>query len=174
MRTKNCPALLLALLLPLVLVANGQHPTQHHNPQPDKRLDGVNDRGDHAMGFSHEKTKHHFRLTAVGGVIEVTANSAKDTETVELIRTHLRHISTLFKDGDFSKPMFTHGETPAGVDVMKRLKGEIAYAFDSLEQGGRVRIESSNPEAVSAIHEFMRYQIKDHQTGDPMEVEKDR
>lgn len=31
-------------------------------------------RGDHVMGFSHEKTTHHFGLNQHRGIIEVRAN----------------------------------------------------------------------------------------------------
>jgi hypothetical protein len=30
-------------------------------------------------------------------------------------------------------------------------------------------IAASNPEDVKAVHEFLRFQIEDHQTGDPLE-----
>lgn len=164
-------ALLLAMMLPLALTAGAQQPTdQHHNHQ--QRVDGVNERGDHAMGFSHEKTTHHFRLTADGGAIEVTANDPKDTASQEQIRTHLSHITKMFKEGDFSAPMFIHGEAPTGVPTMKRLKVDINYTFETIELGARVRIASANAEAVEAIHGFLRYQIKDHQTGDALESDK--
>jgi hypothetical protein len=173
-KAKNYFGLLLALMLPLVLAARTQQPPdQHHNHQQDKqRVDGVNERGDHAMGFSHDKTTHHFRLTANGGAIEVTANDPNDAASREQIRTHLSHIAKLFKEGDFSAPMFIHGEAPPGVPAMKRLKGDISYTFETIEFGARVRIATANPEAVEAIHEFLRYQIKDHETGDPLELNK--
>lgn len=164
-------ALLLTMMLPLALTAGAQQPTdQHHNHQ--QRVDGVNERGDHAMGFSHEKTTHHFRLTADGGAIEVTANDPKDGASQEQIRTHLSHIAKMFKEGDFSAPMFIHGEAPTGVPTMKRLKADISYTFEKIEFGARVRIVSANAEAVEAIHGFLRYQIKDHQTGDALESDK--
>ena len=37
--------------------------------------------GDQAMGFSHEKTTHHFLLRADGGVIQVDTNSGDDKES---------------------------------------------------------------------------------------------
>ena len=115
-KAKNYLGLLLALMLPAVLTARTQQPRdQHHNHQQDKqRVDGVNERGDHAMGFSHEKTTHHFHLTADGGTIEVTANDPNDAASREQIRTHLSHIAKLFKEGDFSTPMLIHGEAPPG------------------------------------------------------------
>lgn len=174
-KRKNYIGVLLALMLPVVLAARAQQkPDQHHNHQQDKqRVDGVNERGDHAMGFSHEKTTHHFRLTGDGGAIEVVANQVTDAASTEQIRAHLSHISKLFKKGDFSKPMFTHGEPPPGVPTMQRLKAEINYVFETIEQGARVRIASANAEAVEAIHAFLRYQIKDHQTGDSLEPDKE-
>ena len=35
----------------------------------------VDTRGDKAMGFSHEKSTHHFELSSDGGTIEVTTNT---------------------------------------------------------------------------------------------------
>ena len=169
-KAKNYAGFLLVLMLPAVLVARTQQPAdKHHNHQQ-----GVNERGDHAMGFSHEKTTHHFRLTAEGGAIEVTANDPNDTASLEQIRNHLSHIAKLFKEGDFSTPMFIHGEAPPGVPTMKSLKGKISYTFERIDLGGRVRIETANAEAIEAIHEFLKYQIKDHRTGDPLELDKTR
>ena len=172
-RAKNYAGLLLALMLPAFLAASPQHSDQHHDHKPDpQRADAVNRRGDHVMGFSHEKTTHHFRLTSDGGMIEVTANDPSDAASQEQIRTHLSHVAKLFKEGDFTKPMLTHGETPPGVTAMTRLKADISYAFEAIDRGARVRIVSANVEAVGAIHEFLRYQIKDHQTGDSLEPDK--
>ena len=170
-KAKNYFGLLLALMLPLALTARAQQPPdQHHNHQ--QRVDGVNERADHAMGFSHEKTTHHFRLTADGGAIEVTANDPNDAASQEQIKAHLSHIAKMFKEGDFSAPMFIHGEAPTGVSTMKRLKADITYTFETIEFGARVRIVSANAEAVEAIRGFLRYQIKDHQTGDPLDLDK--
>ena len=169
-------ALLLGSMLAApIWAAGGQHPpAQEHSHQHDgSRAAGVNERGDHAMGFSHEKTTHHFRLTTDGGVIEVTANDPKDVASRDMIRMHLAHIAKLFKEGDFSKPMFTHGEVPSGVPALQRLKGEISYTFDPVERGGKVIISTSNAEAIRAAQEFLRYQINDHKTGDSLEVSKE-
>lgn len=148
---------------------------QHHNPDAhSQHRSDVNERGDHAMGFSHEKTTHHFRLSANGGAIYVSANDAKDSESRDQIRMHLSHIAGLFKEGDFSKPMFTHGKTPPGVPAMTRLKAEINYTYQETERGGRVIITTANTEALAAVHEFLRFQITDHKTGDSLEITPDK
>jgi hypothetical protein len=132
----------------------------------------VNERGDKAMGFSHEKTTHHFRLYTNGGAIQVTANDAKDSESTNQIRKHLSHIAQMFADGNFDAPMLTHGKTPAGVPVLQKLKSDVKYTYEEITNGGQVGITTNNQEALTAIYEFMRFQISDHQTGDSIEVTK--
>jgi len=136
----------------------------------DAHHGAVDKRGDHVMGFSHEKTTHHFRLYKDGGAIEVTANDAKDTESRDQIRMHLSHIAKMFASGDFNAPMLIHDRVPPGVPVMQKLKSEIKYEFQETDRGGVVRITTSNEEAVKAVHEFLRFQIDDHGTGDAKDV----
>jgi len=126
------------------------------------------------MGFSHERTTHHFRLLKDGGAIEVQANDAKDTASRDQIREHLKHIAASFTAGNFDMPMFIHDQVPPGVAVMKKLKSQIRYEFETMESGARVRISSSNAEAVQAVQDFLKFQITDHQTGDPLVVEAER
>jgi len=126
--------------------------------------------GDQAMGFLHCKTTHHFRLMSDGGAIEVTANDANDHANTQAIRSHLSHITPMFGDGDFSAPMFTHDTVPPGVTTMKLMKSAIHYVYEDLPAGGRVRIQSADPIAVASIHDFLRFQIAEHETGDSVEV----
>jgi hypothetical protein len=49
---------------------------------------------------------------------------------------------------------------------MKEKHAEISYSFEELEAGGRVRIKTANPDALKAVHDFLRFQIEDHHTGD--------
>ncbi len=126
----------------------------------------VNQRGAQAMGFSQTKTTHHFRLYADGGAIEVTAKRAKDLASRQQIRQHLQEIAQAFANGDFAKPQHTHVQVPPGVAEMTQLKTEIAYRYEPLRRGGRVRLSTASPDARKAVHEFLRFQITDHQTGD--------
>ena len=156
-------------------IATGQQQQQQpHPPESMKHthMGEMNKRGDRVMGFDHEKTTHHFRLLPDGGLIQVKANDAKDIGTRDQIRMHLSHIATMFADGNFKAPMLIHDQTPPGVPVLQRLKTEITYKFENTDQGGRVRIMSKNAEALNAIHDFLRFQIKEHKTGDPLEVKK--
>jgi hypothetical protein len=145
---------------------DGRHSTQGHHG----RGEGVNERGDRVMGFDHEKTTHRFLLYSDGGAIEVAANSAEDAESRDRIRKHLGHVARMFSKGDFKAPMLIHAQTPPGVPAMRRLKAEISYEYEETERGARVSIETSNAEALAAVHDFLRFQIKDHETGDTTEV----
>jgi hypothetical protein len=138
--------------------------------QDTRHQQGVEQRGDQAMGFSHQMTTHHFLLTREGGAIEVEADDPNDKASRDAIGRHLDHIATLFKQGDFDIPMFIHAQTPPGVTTMQRLKSEITYETVPTEKGAKVRIASTSAEAVSAIHQFLQFQIKEHQTGDTTEV----
>ena len=57
---------------------------------------------------------------------------------------------------------------PPGVSDMQRLKQAISYDFTEIDNGGRVRITTKDARALEAVHAFLRYQIKEHRTGDPM------
>ena len=131
----------------------------------------VETHGDHAMGFPHDKTTHHFQLAETGGSIEVTANDPKDSANIDAIRMHLEHISKAFGEGDYSTPMLVHDMIPPGVTTMKLLKEKIHFEYHALENGGRISLASDDPVARAAIHDFLRFQITDHETGDPVNLD---
>lgn len=170
----SCAPLASAVLaLGLLSGMQQEKPAPQQKPaQADDHRQGVVERGDHVMGFSHDKTAHHFRLYPVGGAIEATVNNARDTESRDAIRVHFAHIAKMFAAGDFSAPMLIHVQNPPGTADMKRLRDAIQYELENTEHGCRIRITTKNAEALRAVHEFLRFQISDHQTGDSTEVSK--
>lgn len=137
---------------------------QHQAKSPHD--DALKQRGDHGMGFSQDKTTHHFLITESGGVIQVTANAPDDKKSLDEIKMHLQHIAKAFQEGDFEIPMFVHDQTPPGVPAMTRLKSDISYKYEPVKNGGRVVISTSNSEALTAIHDFIKFQIEEHKTED--------
>ena len=69
--------------------------------------------------------------------------------------------------------MLIHGQVPPGVPVLQALKAELKYSYEDIDRGGRVRIATQNTKALKAAHEFLRFQIADHQTGDTAGITKD-
>jgi len=124
-------------------------------------------RANTAMGFEHSKTTHHFLLRADGGLIQVQANDLHDTASRRQIRNHFRHIAAAFTAGDFQIPTLVHDTIPPGTSTMKRLRGKIRYGYEETPTGARLVIKTGDPSALDAVHDFLRYQIREHETGDP-------
>lgn len=139
-----------------------------HMKQDAKHQADVEKHSDESMGFSHDKTVHHFFAYPDGGAIEVTVNDNKDSEDLQAVRTHLRQIVTMFENGDFS--MFVGSQAPPGVTEMKDKRKLISYSFDELPDGGRVRIKTGNHDVLNAIHDFVSFQIGDRQTADTGDI----
>jgi len=125
-------------------------------------------RGALAMGFDQDKTAHHFLLTADGGIIEVGVSDPSDTANRDAIRSHLKEIAREFARGDFTRPFATHNEIPPGVKAMQQRSGSIAFRYEDTASGGRVVIRTADRRARTAVQEFLRYQIREHATGDPL------
>jgi hypothetical protein len=160
---------LLAIGLTSAFLIHAQQPQKGDSQMTQKQMDEMNMRGDKQMGFDHLKTTHHFLLAADGGAIQVEANDALDTASRDQIRQHLRHISMMFSEGNFEVPMLVHEKTPPGSEVMQKLKAEISYNYKETDRGAVIQISTGNAEALKAIHEFLKFQIREHKTGDPQE-----
>lgn len=170
--------MLFAAAAVLRVAASPQHPEmpagmthEQHLAQmeKDRRL---REQGAAAMGFDQQTTTHHFRLSDAGGAIEVTANNPVDSTTRDQIRVHLKEIAAMFAAGDFSKPFATHGEQPPGIEAMRGAAHRLTFTYEDLPAGGIVRIRARDAGLRNAVHEFLRYQIREHATGDPLTIVK--
>lgn len=144
-------------------------PCPLHAEHQKSASESLDQRGDKVMGFERSRTTHHFVLAKDGGAIEVEATEPGDTESVRQIRTHLTQVAAAFAKGDFAMPGEIHGRTLPGVAEMTRLKDAISYRYEETELGARVRITAADPAALDAVQAFLRAQIEDHRTGDPLE-----
>lgn len=119
-----------------------------------------------AMGVDQYTSTHVFEDLADGGRIELQRD-ADDPVGTEQIRAHLRLIVDRFSAGDFTIPGFVHDtDQVPGTAMMAERRDAIDYEFGELPRGGQVRIRTSDPEAVRAVHEFLAFQRSDHRTGD--------
>jgi hypothetical protein len=133
---------------------------------------GVKARGAHVMGFDQDATVHHFRLHADGGSIDIAVKDASDAANRDAIRSHLPHIAQMFGDGNFDAPMLIHDTEVPGTKQMAALKNRLRFVYVETPGGGRVDIFTTDAGAIAAVHEFMRFQIRDHGTGDTTAVTK--
>jgi hypothetical protein len=133
--------------------------------------DELKQRGAAAMGFDQDASVHHFFLRPDGGAIEVLSKDRRDTALIAQIRSHFQEIAGAFGQGLFDKPVATHGELPPGATVMSEQKQQIKYRYVERPAGASVVIATTNAATRDAIHAFLRYQIVEHKTGDPLTVQ---
>jgi hypothetical protein len=141
-------------------VSSGQHDAGHHAMQL---------RAQQAMGFDQERSAHHFLIQKTGGAIEITAKDPADLALAKEIRAHLRHIRSAFSEGNFALPVFIHDKLPPGTDVLKARRETLAFRYEDLPSGGKVLVTTADAEALAALHAFLKFQITEHRTGDPLE-----
>lgn len=140
------------LVVAMVLAACG---TGEHD------FPGVQSRGKEAMGVDQYTSTHIFESLPDGGRIELQRNEADSAGTAR-IRGHMHQIATSFAGGDFRVPGFVHARDVLGTAVMASRRADISYTVEELPRGAALRLRTSAPEAVQAIHDFLAFQRKDH------------
>jgi hypothetical protein len=141
------------LLVALTLACGGK--------DADDDFAALQERGAAAMGVDQYTSSHVFEDLPDGGRIVLQRDSA-DAAGTEAIRAHMRDIAGLFAKGDFSIPGMVHAQEVPGTKVMAERKASITYVADTLPRGGQVRITTTDPAAVAAVHEFLAFQRMDH------------
>lgn len=128
----------------------------------DSSFADVQRRGETVMGVDQYTSKHVFEDLPDGGRIVLDRDDATDTAAVRTIRAHMRTIATAFQRGDFALPGVVHaGEVP-GTRTMAEKRSTIAYRAVDRARGAEVRITTSDPAAVGAVHAFLKFQRSDH------------
>jgi hypothetical protein len=140
--------------------ASAQSTAQHH----DSTFEALQQRGRHAMGVDQYTSAHLFDDLPSGGRIELQ-RATDDTAGVRTIREHLRTVAAAFKGGDFSTPAFVHARNVPGTAVMAAKRAAIRYTYRDLPRGGEIVMETRDPDALRAIHEFLAFQRGDHHAG---------
>jgi hypothetical protein len=152
--------------LAIMAIAAASTTTQDHHAPMDKR-------GATVMGFDQVMTTHHFELFTDGGAIDVSVKNSSDTTNLDAIRSHLPHIAMMFGAGNFEAPMLVHDSKDVpGTRTMATRKATIRYQYVETPAGGRVDIVTTDQESLSGVHDFLRFQIADHRTGDSTTVRK--
>ena len=119
-------------------------------------------RGEHVMGVNQYTSAHVFEDLPDGGRIVLERADAADTADIKRIRAHMREIADAFRAGDFTKPFAVHAQTVPGTDVLAQKRSAISYVASDRPRGGEVRITTSDPAAVAAVHDFLAFQRGAH------------
>jgi hypothetical protein len=130
----------------------------------DSSFTAMQHRGKMAMGVDQYTSTHKFDALPDGGRIELQRDS-DDSAGVAMIRAHVREIAVAFRRGDFTTPAFVHMRAVPGTKVMAAKRSVIRYEPRDLPRGAELRIRTTDPDAVAAIHQFMAFQRTDHHAG---------
>ena len=122
----------------------------------------MQERGQQVMGANQYTSAHVFEDLPDGGRVVLDRADAADTAAITTIRVHMGDIATAFRAGDFTKPFQVHAQTVPGTDVMTAKRSAITFEKIDRPRGGEVRMRSTDPAAVAAIHEFLAFQRDAH------------
>lgn len=155
----------IALLLTLSVFGSAlQAQSKGHHDQVARNDTGfaaLQERGKRAMGVDQYTSTHHFDALPDGGRIELQRNGP-DSVGIAQIRNHIREIADAFRKGDFSTPAMVHMTEVPGTRQMAEHRALISYEPHDLPRGAELRIRTSDPEALRAIHEFLAFQRGEH------------
>jgi hypothetical protein len=135
----------------------------HDSAKHDSAFAAMQERGRMAMGVDQYTSTHHFEALPDGGRIELQRD-VDDSAGIAQIRSHIRMIAHAFAAGDFSTPEMVHLKAVPGTKVMAAKRSVIAYDPQDLPRGAELRIRTSDPEALRAVHQFMAFQRSEHHT----------
>jgi hypothetical protein len=133
-----------------------------HQHQADREFAAVQSRGETVMGVGQYTSAHVFEDLPDGGRIILDRDSPADTGDVSRIRRHMRDITAAFEAGDFTKPFQVHAEAVPGTAVMAARRSAIRYVEVDRPRGAEVRIRTTDPAAIAAVHEFLAFQRGAH------------
>lgn len=159
-----CPIPLAALLAVLFAAPVAAPLAAQQAPAgQDSAFAALQARGREAMGVNQYTSRHRFEPLPDGGRIVLVRDSA-DTVGVATIRRHMREIAAAFAAGRFDIPAFVHARGVPGTDTMAVRRAAIRYEARDVAGGGEVRVTTTDPAALRAVHEFLAFQRSDHRT----------
>jgi hypothetical protein len=132
------------------------------SPPAINRQASVHDMGQMVMPFDLGQTTHVFEMTETGGIQDVIADDPSDDDQISLIRQHLQHEASRFRDGDFSDPASLHGSAMPGLAELAQGAERIAIEYVDLPNGARLVFAATDSKLVTALHRWFGAQLSDH------------
>lgn len=127
-----------------------------------QRQQEVAEAGAAVMSFDLDATTHIFTATDNGGIQEVVADDASDTNNIALIELHLADEAAKFQSGDFSDPEAIHGSAMPGLAVLQERFDEVDVALLPHRAGATLTYTATDADVIDAIHAWFDAQVADH------------
>ncbi len=97
-----------------------------------------------------------------GGLQQVVADNASDTEQIARIRSQLQDEAAKFQRGNFSDPAAIHGGAMPGLAELQQGYAQINVVYAELPDGAQIRYTSSDAALVAMLHAWFNAQLSDH------------
>ncbi len=121
----------------------------------------VMEHGAQVMPFDQKQAMHMFLPSATGGVVEVVVHDM-DATPIALVRSHLLQEAAMFTRGDYSDPAYIHGKTMPGLTQLESAASRVSVRYFETPTGAAIMLASADQELVSAIHQWLAAQQRDH------------
>ncbi len=131
--------------------------------EADSAFKSMDTRHGEVVGEDPMALAHQFASRPDGGDI-ILESQIHDDMGISQIRAHLLLIARSFGRGDFALPGFVHQKPVPGTSLMAQLADRITYTVEELPHGGVVHIQTTDRQALQAIHSFIAFQIAEHRT----------
>jgi hypothetical protein len=123
--------------------------------------------------YDRHRVVHHFYLYPDGGMMTLTVGDPSDAETRKAVRAYVQRVSQLMVLGDLVRLRDQFGEGVPGLERIaeaRRRKATITVRSSAPDEGSQIIFTTADPAALQGVHDFLRFQITDLNTGDSHEV----
>ena len=127
----------------------------------DPQSDMVMQQSAQVMSFDQNQAMHMFLPDSTGGVLEVVVHDM-DPHQIALVRSHLLEEAAKFARGDYADPAYIHGKTMPGLTQMAAGASRVSVRYFETPTGAAITFSSSDTGMVSAIHQWLAAQQRDH------------
>jgi len=116
-----------------------------------------------ALPYKVDRAMEGFARTETGGIMQIVAKSADDTQQIKFMQQYLRQTAAEYSKGDFSSTEKFHGTDMPGLAQMKSAKANaIQYEYKALKNGGQIIFSTEDPQLLNSLHAWMDAQVKEH------------
>jgi hypothetical protein len=130
----------------------------------DAQQNMVMEHGSQVMPFDESQAMHMFLPSATGGVVEIVVHDMNPTQ-IALVRAHLLQEAAKFARGDYSDPAYIHGKTMPGLVQLASGSSRMSVHYFETPSGAAITLVSTDQPLITAIHEWLAAQERDHKSG---------
>jgi hypothetical protein len=124
----------------------------------------VMEHGKQVMPFDQSQAMHMFLPSVSGGVVEIVVHDMNPAQ-IELVRSHLLQEAAKFARGDYSDPAYIHGKAMPGLVQLESGFSRLSVHYFETPSGAAITLGSADQSLISAIHEWLAAQQRDHNSG---------